>query len=62
MKKVKDWYQELPKDIRKKAFANTSADRLERMSVSLENAVAGSFVFHETPEGERYWGDIVYSK
>lgn len=59
MKKVKDWYNDLPNDIREKALANTSKDMLETVDDSLVEALSGGFTWSSTEEGHDYWESIV---
>lgn len=75
MKSIKEWFNELPDDIREKAFKNTKAHAkynkekkydtlsyeqvLSLQSNTLNDALLGAFVFSITPEGQDYWWKII---
>ena len=62
-KSVKEWLEELPEEIRDKAISNTKAALLEENAKddSLKGAIAGAFIWGETPEGHKYWQEIFES-
>jgi hypothetical protein len=58
MKTIREWYNELPEEVREKALANTAEDELDTMEPDLYNALAGMFWWEETPEGFLYWAEV----
>lgn len=55
---VEQWFSLLPPDIREKAISYTSEYRLERKEPNLEDALSGSFLYHESPEGVYFWSSV----
>lgn len=58
VKTIRAWFEELPDDIKEKAFKNTKKHDLSGKSNSLSNALGASFRWSETPEGYDYWENI----
>jgi len=54
---IEEWYQFLPKDIRKKAMHNAKG-YLNVECVSLSSAISSGFVWEETRQGHDYWQSI----
>lgn len=61
MKTIKEWFNDLPEDVREKALRNTDDLRLESTELSLKSALIGAFAWEDTPEGGDYWGKIYTS-
>lgn len=55
---VEQWFKLLPPEIREKAISYTSGYRLERKEPNLEDALSGSFLYHESPEGVYFWSSV----
>ena len=58
MKKVKDWFEELPEPYRTQAIENSTKEELNCIEESLTNALSGSFFWFSSPQGQKYWGDL----
>jgi hypothetical protein len=57
-KTIREWFNELPEDIREKAIANTREDELDELDSSSRNAMLIAFLWSKSPEGHSYWSDI----
>lgn len=55
MKTAKEWFKELPISIVGLAFENTKPEFLELKYNDLADALKGSFVWGNTPQGEVFW-------
>lgn len=55
---VEQWFSLLPPDIREKAISYTSEYRLTTKEPTFEDALSGSFLYHESAEGVYFWGEI----
>jgi hypothetical protein len=55
MKTTREWYNELPNDIKIKALANTEWTTIDSNDASLSQALLTAFVWTDTPEGMEYW-------
>lgn len=55
---VEQWFSLLPPDIREKAISYTSEYRLATKEPTFEDALSGSFLYNESPEGLDFWGEI----
>jgi hypothetical protein len=60
-KKIREWLNELPQEIKEKALANTSSAVADTDEPSLSEAIAASFSWGNSPEGHDYWSDIYKS-
>jgi hypothetical protein len=58
MKTTREWYNELPNDIKIKALANTKCTTIDSNDASLSEALLGAFLWADTPEGMNYWGEV----
>lgn len=58
MKTTREWYNELPNDIKIKALANTKWTTIDSSDASLPQALLGAFVWSDTPEGMDYWSEV----
>jgi hypothetical protein len=55
MKTTREWYNELPNDIKIKALANTEWTTIYSGAPKLSEALLTAFVWNDTPEGMEYW-------
>jgi hypothetical protein len=55
MKTTREWYNELPNDIKIKALANTETSVLNSGAPKLSETLLAAFVWNDTPEGMEYW-------
>lgn len=58
-KPIKEWYSELPSDVKEKALNNLRYNRGDIMAIDLFDAICQGFIWKNTPEGEEYWKGIV---
>jgi len=58
MKTTREWYNELPNDIKIKALANTKWTTIDSNDASLSTALLAAFVWADTPEGIDYWSEV----
>jgi hypothetical protein len=58
MKTTREWYNELPNDIKIKALANTKWTTIDSSAASLSEALCTAFVWSDTPEGMDYWSKV----
>lgn len=58
MKTALEWFRTLPEEEGKRAIANTSSSKLERVYSSLSQAIFESFLWKNTPEGNDHWFSI----
>lgn len=58
MKTIREWFQELPTDVRIKAETNARPSAMSVKAPTLASAIGGSFVWAESPEGQVYWEQI----
>ena len=58
MKTTREWYNELPNDIKIKALANTKWTTIDSSDASLSQALLSAFVWADTPEGMDYWSEV----
>jgi hypothetical protein len=61
MKTIKEWFEDLPKEVREKAIANTNDNLLGSRVENLKKALSGAFQWHLSPEGQNYWINIIES-
>lgn len=60
MKTAREWFEELPEDVRKKAINNSEKEGLDDIpELSLSISLFGAFVWSDTPEGHDFWSKIV---
>lgn len=57
-KTIKEWYADLPTDVKEKALSNLRNDAGEVMTIDLFDAICQGFTWSLTPEGHEYWRDI----
>lgn len=57
-KTAREWFAELPQPTREKALANTDKISLLLKYKSLDEALTGSFYWHESPEGDTFWCNV----
>ena len=53
-----DWFSQLEEPYRSKAISNCEEQFKRAKFDSLWSALAGSFYWDESPEGNKYWEDI----
>lgn len=58
MKTIREWLNDLPEDIRVRAFRNAKPELIELEKSNLERALSGAFVWSDTIEGHEFW-DLV---
>lgn len=58
MKTIKEWFNDLPEDVREKALKNTNEAVLKQKSINLKMALLGAFTWEFSPEGYEYWKSI----
>lgn len=56
---VRDFFENLPQDIRINAFDNTAKSKWHNPVNSLEEAILTSFYISDSPQGANYWQDII---
>lgn len=59
MKKIKDWFQELPEPQRNMAMNNYNLKDDSFYATTLSSAIAEGFVWGATDEGHIYWAIFV---
>ena len=57
-KTIKEWFEQLPPDVRENAIANTAKHVLHQPADSLFMAINNAFVWADTPQGHEYWQAI----
>lgn len=55
MKKIKDWFQELPEPQRSMAMSNYNLEDDSYCATTLSSALARGFIWCATDEGQTYW-------
>lgn len=57
-KTIREWFNDLPEDIKEKAIINTPEESLDRIEYSLSKALLRAFTWIESVEGHNYWSRI----
>ena len=57
-KTIKEWFEQLPPDVRENAMENTPLHMLDRRVDSMWMAVNNAFIWDDTPQGGLYWSAI----
>lgn len=57
-KLTKDWYKQLPIQIRELAIKNTSKKQLNTYRESLSDSITSSFVWDGTTQGFNFWNSV----
>lgn len=60
MKKIIDWFDYLPEEVRMRAFCNTDLERLNKEVSTLNAAIAYMPNWMTLPEGYEYWEKICF--
>jgi len=55
MKTTKEWIDELPEDIRERAYKYTEEYWLKKNSTTLSACLSGAFIWDGTPEKHYFW-------
>ena len=55
MKTIKEWFKELPPNVRQKAIANMDKRDLTKRCDSLSSAILTAFYWADSKEGHYYW-------
>jgi len=62
MKTIREWLNELPKDVRDKAIKNTakqnSEDYFNTISDTQFPSIKHMFIWCDTPEGHNFWENV----
>lgn len=59
MKKISDWYKELPTPQREMALDNLDISCTGTLTTSLSSALAEGFVWKDSNEGHDYWAIFI---
>lgn len=55
-KTIKEWFESVEdEDLRKKLLSNMDEEDQDNEEPSLLEAIRGSFIWNDTPEGHEYW-------
>lgn len=61
MKTVKEWLETLDEPYRSQALENLDEEYGDMIEPNLAEALWGAFVWDDTPQGNDYWRDFVWS-
>lgn len=58
MKTIEEWLKELPEPYRSAAIRNCEEEYKRDTSSSLGQAITLAFNWHDSPEGDTFWGEV----
>ena len=57
-KTIREWYNQLPPQIRKEAIKNTPKEELKTKVLCLSDAINSGFVWIESKQGYEFWKSV----
>ncbi len=58
-KTIREWYKELPPQIRKEALKNTANDTLREKTECLSQSIQSAFLWENTSQGHEFWERVM---